>query len=192
LVRFGRRVLGQERKRRGPPSGFGAHPSERQAGRRDDLERAACELGARCPDAEPVGPPEQVPRHVVAGDVLARLALRPDEAVELAAIGGGDVAAGRAGAEPATVPVLPPRRRRFKPDVSDGLDMVETNVGGRDRLLRALLAAVLSVVAISTLRKGKRKTGLLALVGALGLGFNATTCFCGLNETLGIDTTTDE
>lgn len=168
------------------------HPSERQAGRRDDLERAACELGARGPDAEPGRPPEQVPRHVVAGDVLARFALRPDKAVELAAIGGGDVAAGRAGAEPATVPVLPPRKRRFKPDVSDGLDMVETNVGGRDRLLRGLLAAVLSVVAISTLRKRKRKTGLLALVGALGLGFNATTCFCGLNETLGIDTTTDE
>ncbi|MFC7323088.1 YgaP-like transmembrane domain [Halorubrum rutilum] len=67
--------------------------------------------------------------------------------------------------------------------------MAETNVGGRDRLARALLAALLTIVAVSTLRKGKRKTGLLALVGALGLGFNATTCFCGLNKTLGIDTT---
>jgi len=70
--------------------------------------------------------------------------------------------------------------------------MAESNVGGRDRLVRALLAVVLTVVAISTLRKGNRKTSLLALVGALGFGFNATTCFCGLNETLGIDTTTDE
>ena len=70
--------------------------------------------------------------------------------------------------------------------------MAETNVGGRDRLARTLLAALLTIVAVSTLRKGKRKTGLLALVGALGLGFNATTCFCGLNKTLGIDTTTDE
>jgi hypothetical protein len=70
--------------------------------------------------------------------------------------------------------------------------MAEKNVGGRDRLARALLAALLTVVAISTLRKGKRKTGLLALVGALGFGFNATTCFCGLNKTLGIDTTSDE
>lgn len=70
--------------------------------------------------------------------------------------------------------------------------MVEKNVGGRDRLARTLLAALLTIVAVSTLRKGKRKTGLLALVGALGLGFNATTCFCGLNKTLGIDTTTDE
>ena len=67
--------------------------------------------------------------------------------------------------------------------------MAEKNVGGRDRLARALLAALLTIVAMSTLRKGKRKTGLLALVGALGFGFNATTCFCGLNKTLGIDTT---
>lgn len=67
--------------------------------------------------------------------------------------------------------------------------MVESNVGGRDRLARALLAALLTVVAVSTLRKGKRKTGLLALVGALEFGFNATTCFCGLNKALGIDTT---
>lgn len=63
------------------------------------------------------------------------------------------------------------------------------NVGGRDRLARTLLAVVLTVVAISTLRKGKRKAGLLALLGALGFGFNATTGFCGMNETLGIDTT---
>jgi len=70
--------------------------------------------------------------------------------------------------------------------------MVSQNVGGRDRLVRALLAALLTIVAVSTLNKGKRKTGLLALVGALGFGFNATTCFCGLNKTLGIDTTTDE
>ena len=70
--------------------------------------------------------------------------------------------------------------------------MAEKNVGGRDRLVRALLAALLTVVTISTLQLGKRKTGLLALVGALGFGFNATTCFCGLNRTLGIDTTSDE
>jgi hypothetical protein len=70
--------------------------------------------------------------------------------------------------------------------------MAEKNVGGRDRLVRALLAVALTVVAVSTLKKGKRKTGLLALVGAVGFGFNATTCFCGLNQTLGIDTTSDE
>jgi hypothetical protein len=70
--------------------------------------------------------------------------------------------------------------------------MAETNVGGRDRTIRALLAVVLTIIAVSTLRKGKRTAGMFALVGALGFGFNATTGFCGLNKTLGIDTSTDE
>lgn len=82
--------------------------------------------------------------------------------------------------------------RRYKPYASYLPDMADTNVGGRDRLARALLAVVLTIIAVSTLRKGKRKASLLALVGALGFGFNATTCFCGLNKTLGIDTSTDE
>jgi len=69
--------------------------------------------------------------------------------------------------------------------------MAERNVGGIDRLARALLAVVLTVVAVSALSSGRRSIGLLALVGALGAGFNATTCFCGLNATLGIDTTED-
>jgi hypothetical protein len=69
--------------------------------------------------------------------------------------------------------------------------MVETNVGGRDRLVRTLLAAFLTVVAIRALERGKRTTGLLAAAGALGFGFNAVTCFCGLNEALGVDTTED-
>ena len=63
------------------------------------------------------------------------------------------------------------------------------NVGGRDRLARALLAVVLTAVAVGTLRNGRNTTGLLAGLGAIGFGFNATTCFCGLNEALGIDTT---
>lgn len=70
--------------------------------------------------------------------------------------------------------------------------MAEKNVGGRDRLARTLLAVVLTVVAINTLNSGKRKTSVLASIGALAFGFNATTGFCGLNKTLGIDTTTDE
>lgn len=69
--------------------------------------------------------------------------------------------------------------------------MVETNVGGNDRTVRALAAVVLTVLAISALRKQKRKTGLLVGLAALGAGFNAVTCFCGLNATLGIDTTAD-
>lgn len=67
--------------------------------------------------------------------------------------------------------------------------MPERNVGGVDRLVRALLAVVLTVVAVSALRSGRRSLGLLVLLGALGAGFNAATCFCGLNATLGIDTT---
>jgi len=62
------------------------------------------------------------------------------------------------------------------------------NVGGRDRLVRALLAVALTVVAATALRSGRRSVGALAALGALGAGFNAVTCFCGLNAALGIDT----
>jgi hypothetical protein len=68
----------------------------------------------------------------------------------------------------------------------------ETNVGGYDRIARAVLAAVLTVVALSALRKGRRSAGVLAGVGAVGFGVNAVTCFCGLNKALGIDTTSEE
>ncbi|WP_247010409.1 YgaP-like transmembrane domain [Halorientalis litorea] len=70
--------------------------------------------------------------------------------------------------------------------------MVSKNVGGIDRIGRALLAVVLTVVAVGALREEKRTTGLLATVGALAFGFNATTCFCGGNALLGIDTTSEE
>jgi len=65
---------------------------------------------------------------------------------------------------------------------------LDANVGGTDRLLRGLGAVLLSIVAVRALTAGKRTSGLLAAVGAIGLGFNATTCFCGMNKTLGIDT----
>jgi hypothetical protein len=67
----------------------------------------------------------------------------------------------------------------------------EKNVGGRDRLARAVLTVVLTLLAVRSLRSGKQTTGILAVLGALAFGFNATTCFCGLNKTLGIDTTTE-
>lgn len=66
---------------------------------------------------------------------------------------------------------------------------LERNVGGRDRLARALLAVVLTVVALAALRDGRRLAGTLAAAGALGAGFNAVTCVCGVNAALGIDTT---
>lgn len=66
---------------------------------------------------------------------------------------------------------------------------LEPNVGGRDRIARALLAVALTIAAVGALRSGRRTLGLVAGLGALGFGFNATTCFCGLNGVLGIDTT---
>jgi hypothetical protein len=66
---------------------------------------------------------------------------------------------------------------------------IESNVGGRDRFVRAILAVVLTAIAVKALRSGKRKIGLVALLGGLGFGVNATTCFCGLNKALGVDTT---
>jgi hypothetical protein len=63
------------------------------------------------------------------------------------------------------------------------------NVGGRDRLVRMLLTVVLSIVAVRSLRRGKRLRGLLTGVGALGVGFTATTGYCGVNDALDVDTT---
>jgi len=68
---------------------------------------------------------------------------------------------------------------------------LDRNVGGIDRIGRALLAVVLTIVAVRALTGGRRTVGLLAGLGALGAGFNATTCFCGLNAALGLDTTSD-
>jgi len=80
-------------------------------------------------------------------------------------------------------------REEYKPGEAQSPDMVDKNVGGRDRLARALLAALLTVAAIRSLRRGRRTSGLLASIGALGFGINAVTCFCGLNRALGFDTT---
>jgi len=65
----------------------------------------------------------------------------------------------------------------------------ERNVGGPDRAVRAALAVVLAAVAVLAVRAGDATLGLLAGVGAVSLGFNAVTCFCGVNRVLGIDTT---
>lgn len=73
------------------------------------------------------------------------------------------------------------------------------NTGGRDRPLRVVLAAALAVVAVGSLRKGKRLRGALAGVGALALGYASTGGspptgkLAELEETFGTDeTTTDE
>jgi hypothetical protein len=66
---------------------------------------------------------------------------------------------------------------------------MDRNVGGTDRIVRAVLAVALTVTALVALRAGRRSVATLATVGAIGLGLNAVTCFCGLNKALGIDTT---
>lgn len=66
------------------------------------------------------------------------------------------------------------------------------NVGDRNRVARILLTIALTLVAISSLRKGKRLSGVLAGAGALALGYNATTESGELKENLGIDTTGED
>lgn len=65
------------------------------------------------------------------------------------------------------------------------------NVGDRNRLARTALTVALTAVAISSLRKGKRASGLLAGTGALALGYKAKTESGELKENLGIDATSE-
>ena len=66
------------------------------------------------------------------------------------------------------------------------------NVGGLDRIARAVLGVGLLVVTLRSLTSGRRSTALVAAVAAAGLLFNATTQLCGLNAALGIDTCSRE
>ena len=68
----------------------------------------------------------------------------------------------------------------------------EKNVGGTDRKVRAALGLLLAVGAVLALRSDRRPVGAIAGITAAGLLFNAVTCFCGLNATLGIDTARGE
>lgn len=67
----------------------------------------------------------------------------------------------------------------------------EKNVGGIDRAARAALSGLLTIVAVQTLRKGRRSIGIVSVVAATMLLFNVATQFCGLNAALGIDTCED-
>jgi hypothetical protein len=73
---------------------------------------------------------------------------------------------------------------------SDVLD--NSNVGGRDRMARTVLAVVFAIAAVRALQTGRRARGLVAGVVATGFALNTVTCFCTVNRLLGIDTTTDE
>jgi len=65
---------------------------------------------------------------------------------------------------------------------------LKRNVGGLDRLLRAVLGTVLLVVAIGAVSTGRRSIAVIAGAGSVALLINAVTQFCGLNALLGIDT----
>ena len=71
------------------------------------------------------------------------------------------------------------------------MDLRETT-GDRGRLVRTLLAVGLTVVAVSSLRKGRRLSGMLAGGGAILLGYTATTRSRELTETIDIGATDDD
>ena len=62
----------------------------------------------------------------------------------------------------------------------------------RDRLARTILTVALGIVAISSLRKGKRLSGALAGAGAVALGYQATAGSGDAMESLDIASTGDE
>lgn len=64
----------------------------------------------------------------------------------------------------------------------------ERNVGGADRLLRAVGAVASLAVAVWALPAGRTQVGVAAGLVGTGLLFNALTGVCGLNALLGIDT----
>jgi hypothetical protein len=65
---------------------------------------------------------------------------------------------------------------------------VARNVGGYDRLARAVLAVILAAVGVWAGTAGRQLVALGAVLAAAGLVFNAVTGFCGINAALGIDT----
>jgi hypothetical protein len=67
---------------------------------------------------------------------------------------------------------------------------LKKNVGDRSQLARTVLTIALTLVAVRSLRKGKRVTGVLAGAGAVALGYSATTKPGKITE--GIDTTNEE
>ncbi|WP_394739138.1 YgaP family membrane protein [Natronococcus roseus] len=68
---------------------------------------------------------------------------------------------------------------------------MERNVGGLDRIARGMLGIWLVAVAAAAYRNERHERAAIAGIAGLGLLQNATTCFCGGNYLLGIDTTTD-
>lgn len=68
----------------------------------------------------------------------------------------------------------------------------QRNVGGVDRTLRAIGAAVSFVAAVIAFSEGASLLALVAGLFGVGLAFNAATQFCGVNALLGVDTCSTE
>ena len=62
------------------------------------------------------------------------------------------------------------------------------NVGGLDRIARAVLGTALVAVAVGAFVLGRGGVGVVTAIAGAALLFNAATQFCGLYALLGIDT----
>jgi hypothetical protein len=62
------------------------------------------------------------------------------------------------------------------------------NVGGYDRLARALLGVFLFAIAVVAAVSGQQLLAVFGMIASAGLLFNAATQFCGINAVLGLDT----
>lgn len=71
------------------------------------------------------------------------------------------------------------------------MDLNEAD-GSRNRFASAIVAVALALVAVSSLRKGKRLRGVLAGVGALALGYTVTAGSGELAETLDVGATDED
>ncbi len=81
----------------------------------------------------------------------------------------------------------------FKDTEPDLRDMeLSKEIEDRDRLARTLLTVVLGAVALRSFRKGKRLTGTLAGVGAVAVGYTATSESEGLEAEIGIETDSED
>jgi hypothetical protein len=74
-----------------------------------------------------------------------------------------------------------------KPDMGFGFGEMR-NVGGIDRIVRAVLAVGLLGVGAWGLFAGETAIGAISLLAGAGLAFNAVTQFCVANHLLGVDT----
>jgi tetrahydromethanopterin S-methyltransferase subunit F len=65
---------------------------------------------------------------------------------------------------------------------------LDRNVGGIDRLVRAVLAVVGLSVGVWGLTAGQQALGIVGLLAGVAFAFNALTQFCVANALLGVDT----